>query len=130
MNKDIFVQQIVPTTGPTFGHCDDIENVRKNLLLIYNEDLIEKFYTETVKNGIFRFFHRYCQYIFSVQTFIIPTFQIRMVFIDCHSDVDAALDFYMATGADLYDNEKTLFMDLFNEIENDKLKDKAIMVVV
>jgi hypothetical protein len=129
MNKDIFVEQIIPTTGPTFGHCDNIELARKNLELIYRRDILDELYIETVDNGIFRFFDKYCQYIFSIQTSIIPRFHVRMVVIDCHSNVDAALDIFMDKESSLLESEKTRFMDLFNEIENDNLKEKANLVV-
>lgn len=53
-----------------------------------------------------------------------------MVIIDCHSNVDAALDEYLSYGQHNWDQEsKDSFMRLFQEIEDDPQTDRAVMTI-
>ncbi len=129
--KEIYVNHIEQTIeGATFGISTNLENSCSNLELIYGEELGEIFKIETEKNGIFRQFDKYYQYIFSAETSIIPRFNITMVFIDCHNDVDLALEIYSTKGSNLYEAEKTRIMDLFNEIRDNTPDEYASLKVI
>ncbi len=114
----IYVDHITESENITFGRSESLQLSHKNLLTIYKSDLVDVFREETYKNGIFRSFDKYCQFIFSVETVVIPNFMIIFTIIDCHNNIDAALDLYTAKGTSLTKEEKTKFMMLFNEIEN------------
>ncbi len=116
--KDVFVNFAHHADGMTIGRSDRLETSSKNLQIIYNEDLQEIFKKDTYENGISRFFDKYGQLIFSCETQAIPKFNIVMTFIDCHGNVDVALEFFMVGGTTLTKDEKAQFMDLFNEISS------------
>ncbi len=131
MEKKIYVNEIQKTVdGATFAVSFDLETSAKNLEIIYGQDLLDIFRVETFKNGIFRQFDKYCQYIFSVETTIIPRFNIIMVFIDCNDNVDVALDIFSTKGSGLYESEQTTFMNLFNEIQSNNSRESANMKLI
>lgn len=104
----------------TIGRSNLRETSSKNLQIIYGKDLYDIFRDDTFKNGVSRFFDKYCQFIISVETSLIPHFSIIMTFIDCHDNIDTALEFFTVSGTSLKYEEKVRFMDLFNEILDNK----------
>jgi len=54
--------------------------------------------------------NKYCQYIFSAETILVPRFNIVMVFMDFHDDVDSALAAYSTEGSGLQKSEQTKIM--------------------
>lgn len=128
--KVIYVDHVAQAGGITFGRSESLALSQKNLFKIYGLDLLDKFRDETYRNGIFRFFDKYCQFIFSAQTFVIPQFCIILTFIDCDKNVDAALEFYSSEDSDLKIDEKTKFMELFNEIDNLPTSEFATLEIV
>ncbi len=131
MTKEIYVNEIQKATdGATFAVSFDLETSAKNLEMIYGKDLLDIFRTETIKNGILRQFDKYCQYIFSAETTLVPRFNIVMVFMDFHDDVDSALDAYSTEGSGLQKSEQTKIMDLFNEIQSGNPREYADMKLI
>lgn len=130
MAKEVYINIMENAGGATFGVSNNLETSSENLKIIYGEDLAEIFRMETIKNGIFRQFDKYCQYIFSIETAVIPSFNIIMVFIDCHNNVDTALEFYSTEGSGLYKSEQTKFMELFNEIQGSSLGETASLKLI
>lgn len=127
--KIVYVDHIAETGGVTFGRSESLPLSHKNLLKIYEKDLLDTFKEETYKNGVFRYFDKYCQFIFSAETIVIPKFCIILTFIDCNKNVDAALDFYTVEGANLKLDERRKFMELFNEIDTLDPSQYAILKV-
>ena len=131
MTEEIYVNAIEKATnGATFAVSFDLETSEKNLKIIYGEDLLDIFRIETIKNGVLRQFDKYCQYIFSVETTIVPHFNIVMVFMDFHDDVDSALDAYSTEGSWLLKSEQTKIMELFNEIQSCNPREYANMKLI
>ena len=129
MEREIYVNEIHNADGATVGASYDLETSAKNLEMIYCEDLLDIFRTETIRNGIFRQFDKYCQYVFSAETTLVPRFNIIMVFWDLRDNVDSALDLYM-TESGLQKSEQIKIMSLFNEIKSSNSREYANMKLI
>ncbi len=130
MDKIIYVERISEEMGLTVGYSKTLPLAHKNLLAIYGQDLLDKFRQETNDNGVFRFVDKYCQFIFFVETALLPEFTIVLRFLDCKKDVNLALDFYTAASSKLTEAERDKFMQLFSEIETLSMSEYARLEIL
>lgn len=100
----------------TQGFIANSKNVQHALSVIYPADQLFHLFQsagEAGEKGLL-FFDRFCQYIIMVQIKVTPVFEGALSLIDCHNDVEAALDEYNAYAGNSWD-EATVgrFMELY-----------------
>lgn len=127
------VNEIIQDEKITTGLVVWNETVRDALMVIYKPEKllgILQLAKEHPIEGVY-FQDRFCQYIILVQlkvTAVKPFIDGSIKLLDCHNDLDAALDEYRAYRDNKWD-EKTMneFMKLYQKIEQDKSGSTAIM---
>jgi hypothetical protein len=128
--RQIFVNEIVEGERITHGYAAYEETIVQNLRTIFSQqelgEMIEGIESLSQDSGTRLV--RFCQFIIYLSFHKKPKLTLGMVFIDCHSDVDAALDEYLTYGRHNWDQEaKDRFMRLFQEIQNDPGIERAVM---
>lgn len=129
------VNEIIEQEKTTMGLSVWNETVKETLMVIYKPEklvAILQLAKEHPVEGIY-FQDRFCQFIVLVQlklTTTKPFIDGSIKLLDCHNDLDAALDEYRAYRDNQW-NEGTIndFMRLFQEIEKDKSGSKATMKI-
>ncbi|MFA5793367.1 MAG: hypothetical protein WC897_05930 [Candidatus Gracilibacteria bacterium] len=128
----IFVNEIIDNGETVKGLAVLNHTVLTALKDMYERSHLDKimFLAQQAGQSIY-FFDRYCQYIVFAQISVIGNgFKGALYLIDCNGNYDAALDQYLEYEKNGWDlNDRTKFMNKFEEIVNDKTGITAQLVI-
>lgn len=128
----LFVNEIVQGKNITHGYATYEETVVENFRTIFTKEQLwaEIDWIDNSPEDHGNKLIRFCQFIIYLTFHKKPKLSFGMVLIDCHSDIDAALDEYLMYGRENWDQErKDEFMRLFQEIQDDPETEQAIMTM-
>lgn len=132
--KSVYVNEIVEmSTNVTYGMAVINKTIEEDLQIIFEPKIaiaILHMAKDHSHEGGVNLFTKFCQYVVLVCIQIVPVFDGSINFIDCHNDVDAALDEYLSyTKNNWLPQQKAEFMKQFQEIQNNPPKELAQMII-
>ncbi len=132
--KTVYVNHIETiSSNVDYGLAVIDKTVKYDLSIIFEPHVLKIVLASAASNskeGGINFFMRFCQYVVLVQLKVIPQFKGSLNFIDCHNNLDAALDQYLSyTENKWLPEQKNQFMQYFEEVRNDYSKEKAEMII-
>lgn len=132
--KTVYVNEIVEMSdNVTYGLAVIDKTVQEDLPIIFEPKIVQNLLfmaKEHAHHGGVNLITKFCQYIVIVQIQVVPKFNGSLNFIDCHNNLDAALDEYLAyTKNEWHLKQKEDFMKNFQAIQDNPPKELAQMVI-
>jgi hypothetical protein len=129
--KIMLVDKIEKNGNLTYGYVVNEDAIVENLRNIYSQQELAEMIECIDKSADYgNTFERFCQLIVYISYHKQPKLSFGMVVIECHSDLDTALDEYRMYSEQNWDQtSKDRFMTLFQEVQNDPAEESAIMTI-